>query len=113
MIAMLTRILVGADGFDHARRENVLPAEPDLLQIRGEQALTRASGSVLNAGMPAPEIRLQYGDPATRIAQYATDHRIDLIVIGQRGLGSLMGLMLGSVSQRVAQLASCACLMVK
>ena len=55
---------------------------------------------------------LEFGDPAGVLVDYAKAHAIDLIVMGRRGLGDLGGLLLGSVSHKVAQLASCACLTV-
>ena len=53
------------------------------------------------------------GDPARVIAEHAGLHKVDLIVMGRRGLGGLEGLLLGSVSHKVAQLAPCACLTVR
>ncbi len=37
----------------------------------------------------------------------------DLIVIGTRGLSDLGGIVFGSVSHKVLQLATCPCLVVK
>ena len=37
----------------------------------------------------------------------------DLIVLGSRGLGALSGLVMGSVSQKIVQLAPCPVLIVK
>ena len=53
------------------------------------------------------------GDPAHQIIEAAKRHGADLIVMGRRGVGDLKGLLLGSVSHKVAQLASCACLTVE
>ncbi len=49
-------------------------------------------------------------DPATGILEFAREHAIDLIVVGSRGMGRLPGLLLGSVSQKLASLAPCSLL---
>ena len=53
------------------------------------------------------------GDPAGSILRFADDNKIDLIVMGSRGLGELEGMLLGSVSRKVTNLTKVACLMVK
>jgi nucleotide-binding universal stress UspA family protein len=53
------------------------------------------------------------GDPAHAIVEEAKGHKADLIVMGRRGLGSLTGLLVGSTTTKVAQLAPCAVLTVK
>jgi nucleotide-binding universal stress UspA family protein len=53
------------------------------------------------------------GDPAREILSVAGEEHADIIIMGRRGLGNLAGLLLGSVSHKVAQLAECACLTVK
>jgi len=53
------------------------------------------------------------GDPAGRIVEAARKRGADLIVIGSRGLGDLQGMLLGSVSHKVAQLAPCTCIIVR
>ena len=49
-------------------------------------------------------------DPAAGILEFASEHAIDLIVVGSRGMGRLPGLFLGSVSQKLASLAPCSVL---
>lgn len=56
---------------------------------------------------------LREGGPARSILNVAKDRRVDPIVMGRRGLGDLEGLLLGSVSHKVTQLAECPCLTVK
>jgi len=53
------------------------------------------------------------GDPANAILDAAEDQQADLIVAGSRGFGRLSGLMLGSVSQKLAASAKVDVLIVK
>ncbi|GAA0439895.1 universal stress protein [Lentibacillus halophilus] len=48
-----------------------------------------------------------------KICSYAHDYDIDLIIIGSRGLGNVKSMLLGSVSNRVVQLAQCPVLIIK
>jgi nucleotide-binding universal stress UspA family protein len=52
-------------------------------------------------------------DPATGILDFARERAIDLIVVGSRGMGRLPGLLLGSVSQKLASLAPCSVLIAR
>jgi len=53
------------------------------------------------------------GHPAQKILQYASKHEVDIIVTGSRGLSDLKGLLLGSVSHRINNLADCTCITVR
>ena len=53
------------------------------------------------------------GDPAQVIANEAKKENCDLIVMGSRGMNPAKGLLLGSVSHRVLQLAPCPVLIVR
>lgn len=57
--------------------------------------------------------RLEYGPPAKQVVDVAIEEHYSLIVMGCRGLGSLTGLLLGSVSNHVIHYASCPTLIVK
>ncbi|MGH6900632.1 MAG: universal stress protein [Geminicoccaceae bacterium] len=63
-------------------------------------------------GIKAIETLLEHGDPADQIVRAAKRYRADLVVMGRRGYGDLKGLLLGSVSHKVCQLADTACLTV-
>ena len=65
----------------------------------------------------SPKIRaskqLLQGRPADKIVETAKEGSFDLIVVGSRGLGGIKEFFLGSVSDRVADEASCPVLIVK
>lgn len=56
---------------------------------------------------------LTKGQPADVICQAAEEGKFDLIVIGSRGLGTIKGLVLGSVSNKVIHNAKTSVLIVK
>ena len=78
----------------------------------GERLVQDAASSAKEQGIAARTV-VRAGDPASEILEVARAEPVDLIVMGRRGLGDLAGLLLGSVSHKVAHLADCACLTVK
>lgn len=52
------------------------------------------------------------GRPADVILAAAENGQADMLVMGRRGTGKIKGLLLGSVSQAVTQLAPCTCITV-
>ena len=60
------------------------------------------------------EVKVLEGyDVATSIANYAKEFHFDQIIMGTRGLGSIKGVLLGSVSHKVLQIAPCVVTVVK
>lgn len=53
------------------------------------------------------------GDQARQLIKVAKTRKADLIVLGTRGRGRMEGLLLGSVSQKIAALAPCHCLIAR
>jgi nucleotide-binding universal stress UspA family protein len=78
----------------------------------GEQTLARCKRRVGDIGNVEVRTVIEDGDPADRILEVAEREKADLIVMGRRGLGDLKGLLLGSVTHKVAQLSKCPCLTV-
>lgn len=79
----------------------------------GERLIEEAARRAKASSVANVRTILEAGDPATAILRVAQDEVADLIVMGRRGLGDLAGLLLGSVSHKVAHLAECACLTVR
>ena len=77
----------------------------------GERLLSRAE-SVLPEGVGPVESRLEIGTPAEVIVSSAERERMDIIVMGARGLSPAKEIVFGSVSHRVATHAPCAVLTV-
>ena len=65
------------------------------------------------AGAAQANCSLADGDPAQAIVKHADLEGVDLIVMGTRGLSGLKELLMGGVSHRVCQHATCSCLTVK
>jgi nucleotide-binding universal stress UspA family protein len=96
-----------------ARIEHVNITESDLLRAEAEHVLDEASASITRCEGKRLRRELRAGDVTGEIVDYARGNGIDLIVIGSRGLSDLGGLLLGSVSHKVTQLADCPCLLVR
>lgn len=56
---------------------------------------------------------LEFGNTTDKILQIADKEKVDLIVIGDRGLGFVTRFFLGSVANKVSQYAKCPVLIVK
>lgn len=57
--------------------------------------------------------KVESGHPVTVILEEIQKENIDLIVMGSHGYGPISGSVLGSVSQRVVQRATCPVLIIK
>lgn len=97
----------------YARLEHVEVTERDLRQAAANEILNRAEAQARRHGAAQIEAVLDEGDVAAKILDRAKAQGADLIVMGSRGLGDLKGLLLGSVSHKVSQLAECTCVTVK
>lgn len=95
-----------------ARTEHVELTEAQARREIGEELLRRAESRARAAGVASVASALEIGDPAGVIAEHAKVNGAHLIVMGRRGLGTIGGLLLGSVSHKVTQLAPCACMTV-
>lgn len=61
----------------------------------------------------AYEFTTKLGQPYKEIVRYATDHDIDLIVMGTHGRGAIEHMLLGSVAEKVLRIAPCPVMTVR
>ena len=139
---MFTRIVVGIDGSDHAfhaleyaakiaqrfgaslRLVYAFPETSELLgsptydnlltrrMAKGQSVLDEARQQIADFNLDVHEELLE-GPAAEAILKVAGVREADLIVVGTRGLGQLAGLLLGSVSSKVARHARCPVMLVR
>ena len=77
-------------------------------------SLTRwAEAWVRSNGLTAVSAQTAEGKPADVILKIAKSETADTIVLGGRGVGYVSGMLLGSVSHKVANLADVTCVVVK
>lgn len=70
-------------------------------------------GLEMPPGVPKVTYVTSSGSPAERIPAAAREHEAGLVCMGSRGLGQVRGMILGSVSNRVAHEADVSVLLVK
>ena len=77
-----------------------------------ETVLREACDIATRAGVENTETIAVEGDAVDEIARVAKDRDVDLIVVGNRGLNSLAGRLLGSVPANISHRAACDVLIV-
>ncbi|GBD26063.1 TRAP-T-associated universal stress protein TeaD [bacterium HR30] len=97
----------------------LLHAVPPVLQVEGIDAAAVAREAEAWARQQAEKIKgepaktiIMHGPPVECIVREARKQRVDLIVLGSRGLSGWKKWLLGSVTERVLQSAPCPVLVV-
>ena len=86
------------------------PIQDTLLKI-GHTILEHAQAQIPKT--ISSDIFLEHGRPAEKIIDFANQTKMDMIVIGSRGIGGIAGTIVGSVSQQVIEEARCPVTVVK
>jgi nucleotide-binding universal stress UspA family protein len=79
----------------------------EALELLSNQVLNQAKKRATQVGAAKIKLRAGSGEPAQVIIEIAQRENADLVVIGRRGRGRLAGLLLDSVSQKIASLVPC------
>jgi nucleotide-binding universal stress UspA family protein len=139
---MFKKILVAFDGSDHARKAATIAGElattmkadiwvvvaydplpsylgkPNIqaaIDSRVEQAKDHMKDAIQEIGGISGSMTKEIieGPASEAILNVADVRKIDLIIMGTRGLGSLKGLLIGSTSQKVLSHAQCPVLLAR
>ena len=98
---------------ESSRFESFNSVREEIMRKIAESVLRDAKQKAQKAGANNIQTAIGTGDPATSILSFANRRKMDMIVIGTRGLGKLKGSILGSVSRKVTNNAKTSCLIVR
>ena len=90
----------------------------DMLEIsavckrQGENILSKCSESARNRDLNVNTVLLK-GNPASIILDFCKNEKYDLIIMGNRGIGKVKEIILGSVSSKILHNSTCPVLLIK
>ncbi len=93
--------------------ESFNDAREEIMRKIAETVFRTAKEQAEKAGAKKVQTAIGTGDPATSILAFAKRRKVDMIVVGTRGLSKLKGTILGSVSRKVTNNAETSCLIVR
>ena len=88
-------------------------AREDLMRKAADRILTDARKIARKHGARKVQTAIGSGDPATSVAGFAKRRKIDLIVVGTRGLSKIKAASMGSVSRKLLDLTETNCLVIR
>jgi nucleotide-binding universal stress UspA family protein len=122
------KILVGVDGSEHSRLAlmeainvakqfsgfiKVIKVHKQDMEAEADKVLKEVEQYLKTEGIKHESTSILGSNPSRALVYMAKHEQFDLIVVGSRGLGSAVSLLLGSVSRQVVTKASCDVLVVK
>ncbi len=93
--------------------ETFYNARDDLMRQAADKILSAAKKAARKEGAKKIQIAIGSGDPANSVAGFARRRKVDLIVVGTRGLSKIKVASMGSVSRKLLDLTDVNCLVIR
>jgi len=97
----------------HVQEAGISRLRPEIAKDMGNAILTQAASMVNEFNDEDFDKRLEFGSPGTVITNIAEEEKSDIIVMGDKGHGSVRKFLLGSVSNHVLHYSNHTILIVK
>jgi nucleotide-binding universal stress UspA family protein len=104
---------VSADLRQYMEIEHLTGSPGELVTDAVRKIHSEAERHARSKGVKDVRTVAQSGPAASTILSFAKRQKVDLIVMGNRGLGEVEGMLLGSVSHKVVSLADCNVIVVR
>ncbi|MFS0878243.1 universal stress protein [Solibacillus isronensis] len=98
--------------FEKAKTEVLHAKSSESLMLERKRKVAPIEEILRSAGKQF-KLTILHGTPGPEIVKYANEKKVDLVIIGSRGLNSLQEMVLGSVSHKVMKRVHCPALIVK
>ncbi len=103
----------GSDTLAFGSASVTIEASQENLDKAGASLMKAVKELVAKSECRDVETIVRGGLPTQQILNCVKKERVDIVVMGSRGLSDIKGLLLGSVSHQVNSLAKCTCITVR
>jgi nucleotide-binding universal stress UspA family protein len=93
--------------------ESFYNTRDELMRQAADRILSAAKKTARKAGAKNIQTAIGSGDPANSVAGFARRRKIDLIVVGTRGLSKIKAASMGSVSRKLVDITETNCLIIR
>jgi nucleotide-binding universal stress UspA family protein len=93
--------------------ESFYNTRDELMRQAADLILKEAKQLAKKEGVKNVQTAIGSGDPATSVAGFARRRKIDMIVVGTRGLSKVKASSMGSVSRKLLDLTEVNCLVIR
>ncbi|MGG1215379.1 universal stress protein [Micromonospora provocatoris] len=98
--------------FEKAKEDVLHATSAEALMIERRKKIQNVEQELKNSNV-SYKVTILHGTPGPEIIKYANEKKVDLVVIGSRGLNGLQEMVIGSVSHKVMKRVHCPALIVK
>ncbi len=111
LIHVMEKKSIPSEFKEYARTQQIQPS--NYFSWFAEKLLNEAESRFKEGGIEKVECVYEIGHPADKIIKEADKRKVDIIIMGSRGMGGFSRTFMGSVSNKVCNHAHTTCITVK